>query len=99
MRPVNGLPPSGDSLQIFLKTYSSTLSAPSGTMGSYRFEDVSADGTVTVLSQGNFTEPAGPDGVQLTINATFNAGTLPNTALGPPWLMDARRCCPPSASS
>ena len=64
-------------------TYSATFSSPSGTTGSYRFEDVSVDGTVTVLKQGTFAYPAGPEGVQLTINATFNVGTMPNTAMAP----------------
>ena len=63
------------------KVYSITLGAPSGTTGSYRFEDVSVDGTLTVLRQGNFTEPAGPDGIQLTINATLNVATMPNAAI------------------
>jgi hypothetical protein len=65
------------------KVYSITLSAPSGTTGSYRFEVVGVDGTVTVLRQGNFTEPAGPEGVQLTINVTYNVGGLPDAAVAP----------------
>jgi hypothetical protein len=64
------------------RTYSNTLSAPSGTKGFYQFQVVDASGRLIVLKEGSFTEPAGPEGTQLTINATF--GTLPNTAVAAP---------------
>jgi hypothetical protein len=64
------------------KTYDIGLSAPAGTKGSYRFERVSASGAITVLKEGSFVAPL-VETQQLTINATYNVGMLPNTAMAP----------------
>jgi hypothetical protein len=52
------------------------------TKGSYRFERVSASGAITVLKEGRFVAPL-VETQQLTINATYNVGMLPNTAMAP----------------
>jgi hypothetical protein len=64
------------------QTYSITLTSPSGTKGVYRFERVSASGAITVLKEGSFVAPL-VETQQLTIDATYNAGTLPNAAVAP----------------
>jgi hypothetical protein len=50
--------------------------------GTYRFERVSAAGAITVLKQGTWAAPL-VETQQLTINATYNVATLPNTAMAP----------------
>jgi hypothetical protein len=53
-----------------------------GQEGSYRFERVSAAGAITVLKQGTWVARL-VETQQLTINATYNVGTLPNTTMAP----------------
>jgi hypothetical protein len=64
------------------KVYSIGSFTPAGMKGSYRFERVSAAGAITVLKQGTWVAPL-VETQQLTINATYNVGTLPNTAMAP----------------
>lgn len=64
------------------KVYDIGSFTPAGMKGSYRFERVSAAGAITVLKQGTWVAPL-VETQQLTFNATYNVGTLPNTAMAP----------------
>lgn len=64
------------------KTYTISLSFPSGTQGFFRFEDVGPSGRLIVLEQGVFTAPAVIEVVELTINATFGRNPTPQHQCG-----------------
>jgi hypothetical protein len=64
------------------KTYTISLSFPSGTQGFYQFQDVGPSGRLIVLEQGIFTAPAVPEVVVLTIFATFGPPPTPQHQCG-----------------